>query len=61
MVKAREIQMQLHGAPELELSRPSVFGPDQEIQFLAMALQQAAGNMRAKVAGGSGDEYCHGG
>ena len=61
MLEAQEIQMQLQCAPEFEFSRSAVFGPDKEIEFLTVTFQQATGNMRTKVTGGSGDEYCHDG
>src|SRR5437870_7974133 len=46
-----EIEMQLQGAPQAHLGLMGVFRADQDIQRIAISLQQVRGHMGADVSG----------
>jgi hypothetical protein len=58
-VEAREIQMQLEGAPEAFLRFLVIARADQQIQRVGMARKQIRRDVRADISGGTSQEDGH--
>src|SRR3989442_351951 len=59
MLEVREVQVKLHGMPQLHFSFAAVFGTNQKIEIFGVALQQSGSDVGAKIPCGAGDESCH--
>ena len=43
MLEGREVQVKLHGLPQLQLSFTALFGTNQKVERLGVVLQQSSG------------------